>query len=128
MWLGAYYFAILRRYDAALQQALAAIAGEGQQVNEEGTPIAPTPTATPFPQEEEPPNIVILSMSPQDALALQFAQRRQAMIDLALRSPGDSTVFVTTSVSLAQMIDQGVLALPEQSDIDLFNPAYDSGE
>ncbi len=114
--------------EEALQQALAATAGEGEQVNEEGTPIAPTPTATPFPQEEEPPNIVILSMSPQDALTLQFAQRRQAMIDLALRSPGDSTVFVTTSVSLAQMIDQGVLALPEQSDIDLFNPAYDSGE
>ncbi len=96
--------------------------GEGEQ--------APPPTPAPAfgPEEEQDPQLLILSMSPQDALALQFARERGITINLALRSPNDNTVFVTTSVDLAQMIDQGVLALPEQSDIDLFNPAYDLDE
>ena len=91
----------------------------------EGEEAAPTPTPSPGLAEREDPQLLIVSMSPQDALALQFARERGITINLALRSPNDNTVFVTTSVDLAQMIDQGVLALPEQSDIDLFNPDYD---
>jgi hypothetical protein len=58
-------------------------------------------------------------MSSQDALAFNWAMIRGVDIDLALRSPGDQTVFVTTSVSLPQIIDQGGLAIPEQSNFDL---------
>ena len=80
------------------------------------------------PAHTKPPVAVLGAGSWGTALALQFARARGITIDLALRSPNDNTVFVTTSVDLAQMIDQGVLALPEQSDIDLFNPAYDLDE
>ncbi len=129
-----------------IQQANVLFVGEWEDTREddllkqpEGTPMppegegdeeVPLPTPTPAPglEEEQDPQLIILSMSPQDALALQFARERGITIDLALRSPNDNTVFVTTSVDLAQMIDQGVLALPEQSDIDLFNPAYDLDE
>jgi hypothetical protein len=58
-------------------------------------------------------------MPSQDALALNWAMIRGVDINLALRSPGDQTVFVTTSVSLPQIIDQGGLAIPEQSNFDL---------
>lgn len=63
---------------------------------------------------------VILSLSAQDALALKWAREQGVSIDLALRSPGDQTVFTTVSVSLPQMIDQGALAIPEPMHFDLF--------
>lgn len=94
------------------------------QFNEEGTPI-PQPTPTSIPSRQENPRVVILSMPVQDALALKFAQDRDVKIDLVLRAPGDVTAFVTTSVSLPQIIDQGGLALPDPSDFDLYNPLYD---
>jgi hypothetical protein len=94
------------------------------QFNEEGTPI-PQPTPTSIPPRQENPRVVILSMPVQDALALKFAQDRDVKIDLVLRAPGDVTSFVTTSVSLPQIIDQGGLALPDPSDFDLYNPLYD---
>lgn len=78
------------------------------------------PTPTPIPSRlETTPDVVILSMSSQDALALNWAMIRGVTINLVLRSPGDQTVFVTTSVSLPQIIDQGGLAIPEQSNFDL---------
>ncbi len=81
---------------------------------------AALPTPTPIPSRlETTPDVVILSMSSQDALALNWAMIRGVDIHLALRSPGDQTVFVTTSVSLPQIIDQGGLAIPEQSNFDL---------
>ncbi len=81
---------------------------------------AGAPTPTPIPSRlEQTPDVVILSMSSQDALSLNWAMIRGVDIHLALRSPGDQTVFVTTSVSLPQIIDQGGLAIPEQTNFDL---------
>lgn len=94
-------------------QAAAAAAAEG-----DGGSAAPTPTPIPS-RLDDTPDVVILSMSSQDALALNWAMIRGVDINLALRSPGDQTVFVTTSVSLPQIIDQGGLAIPEQSNFDL---------
>ncbi|MCA9901462.1 MAG: hypothetical protein H6654_14315 [Ardenticatenaceae bacterium] len=93
------------------------------QPGEDGT-VPPTPTPIPSRQEDFP-DVVILSMSSQDALALNWAMIRGVDINLVLRSPGDQTVFVTTSVSLAQIIDQGGLAIPEQSNYDLHPSAAD---
>ena len=87
------------------------------QPGEDGA-VPPTPTPIPSRLETQP-DVVILSMSSQDALALNWAMIRGVDINLALRSPGDQTVFVTTSVSLPQIIDQGGLAIPEQSNFDL---------
>lgn len=97
------------------QQQLAAQAAA--QTGEDGATV---PTPTPIPSRlETTPDVVILSMSSQDALALNWAMIRGVDINLALRSPGDQTAFVTTSVSLPQIIDQGGLAIPEQSNFDL---------
>lgn len=76
----------------------------------------PTAVAERF---ENRPDVVILSMFSQDALALKWALERGVDIDLALRAQGDTTPYVTTGVSLPQILDQGILALPEPSDIDL---------
>ncbi|MCA9920282.1 MAG: hypothetical protein KC445_20140, partial [Anaerolineales bacterium] len=66
------------------------------QPGEDGN-VPPTPTPIPSRLETQP-DVVILSMSSQDALALNWAMIRGVDINLALRSPGDQTVFVTTSV------------------------------
>jgi hypothetical protein len=63
--------------------------------------------------------MVILSMTSQDALALKWALERGVDIDLALRAQGDNTVFFTTSVSLPQIVNEGGLAVPPESDFDL---------
>jgi hypothetical protein len=77
---------------------------------------APTPVPERF---ENAPDVIILSMLSQDALALKWASDRGIDIDLALRAQGDTTVFVTSGVSLPQIIDQGLLTPPEPTDIDL---------
>lgn len=68
---------------------------------------------------ERTPDLVILSMSAQNALALKWALERGIDIDLALRAQGDDTVFDTASVSLPLFIQQGLLDIPESSSIDL---------
>ncbi len=72
----------------------------------EGTPQAgegPPPTATPFPV----PDVVILTMSRQDALVLKYALETGAIIDLALRSALDDDIddIVTDAVTLQYIID-----------------------
>jgi Flp pilus assembly protein CpaB len=73
--------------------------------------------AQPPPEEHllrpEPiPDMVILGVSLQDALTLNWAQVAGLNIQLALRAQGDNSVFVTTSVSLPQMAEQGPLTIP----------------
>ena len=65
------------------------------------------------------PDVVILAMSSQDALALKYALERGINIDLALRSQGDQSNFVTASVSLPQIVEQGGLSVPPPADFDL---------
>ncbi len=65
------------------------------------------------------PDVVILGMSSQDALALKYALERGIDIDLALRAQGDTTPFVTASVTLPQIVEQGGLSVPPPADFDL---------
>jgi hypothetical protein len=99
------------------------------QVAPEGEAVpAVQPTATPeFVRTELRPDIIILSMTPQDALALKWAMDRGVDIDLALRSQGDTTAFATTSISLPQLVDQGGLTIPDRGANDL-NPRADEVE
>ena len=76
----------------------------------------PTPLPIRF---EETPDIVILSMSPQDALSLKWAMDRGLDIDLVLRAQGDIEFFSTTSVSLPQLVDHSGWIIIEGSTIDL---------
>lgn len=114
-----------RRLEREQEAAQAAAAATAQAAAESGEP-ALLITPTPIPSRlEESPGMVILSMTAQDALALKYARERGVDIALVLRSPGDETVFVTTSVSLLQMVDQGALAIPEPAEIDLFDPVLE---
>jgi Flp pilus assembly protein CpaB len=81
-------------------------------------PDAPPPQPTPRPPQIIP-DIVLLSMTVQDALALKFSLETGVEIHLALRSQGDNSVFITTSVSLPQIVDQGILTIPEPSEFGL---------
>ena len=86
----------------------------------EGEAAQPQPTPTPiFERRDLSPDVVILSMPLQDALSLKWAMDRGLNLDLALRSQGDNSVFVTTDVSLPQLVEQGGLAIPESPDYDL---------
>jgi Flp pilus assembly protein CpaB len=86
-------------------------------------PESPQPTATPFPARVETrPDLVVLSLTAQDALVLKWALETGINVDLTLRSQGDSTVFVTTSVSLPQMVEQSGVTIPEQGEFREFPP------
>jgi hypothetical protein len=107
--------------DTQAPQPDQAQAAQGEQAAPEAAP-----TATPeFARRETRPDIIILSMPPQDALALKWAMDRGVDIDLALRSQGDTAVFATTSISLPQLIDQGGLTIPERGGNDLHPRADD---
>lgn len=82
-------------------------------------PPPPTPTRE---RPESRPDLVILSLTAQDALTLKWALETGIDIDLALRAQGDNSVFFTTSVSLPQMVEQGGLIVPEPSDQGLHPP------
>ncbi|MGH2538331.1 MAG: SAF domain-containing protein [Candidatus Promineifilaceae bacterium] len=84
----------------------------------DGAAAAPPPTPT-RQRPEVTPDVVILSLSAQDALALKWALDTGIDIDLALRAQGDSTVFATTSVSLPQLVEQGILAQPQPGEFGL---------
>jgi Flp pilus assembly protein CpaB len=92
------------------------------------TPV-PDANATPLPQPtptrlrpEARPDLVILSLTAQDALALKWALETGVDIDLVLRAQGDTSVFLTTSVSLPQLIEQGGLTVPAPLDVGLEPP------
>lgn len=82
-------------------------------------PPQPTPTKE---RPEDRPDVIILSLTAQDALALKWSLETGIDIDLVLRAQGDVSVFFTTSVSLPQMVEQGGLIVPEPSDQGLQPP------
>ena len=101
---------------------------EGEEEAAPRQPAAPTavPTlASPFARRDLRPDVVILSMAAQDALTLKWALDRGLDIDLALRAQGDNSIFVTTGVSLPQLVEQGGLLIPERGDFDAHPRADD---
>jgi Flp pilus assembly protein CpaB len=100
---------------------------EVEQAEAQGQPPPPAPDleAATFERRENRPDAVILSMSPQDALSLKWALDRGVNLDLALRAQGDNSVFLTTAVSLPQMVEQGGLTIPDRGDFDLTPRADD---
>ncbi len=80
-------------------------------IGEDATPPEPIKD-----RPEDSPDLVILSLSAQDAVALKWALENGLNVDLALRAQGDDSVFATTSVSLPQIVEQGVLTIPESGE------------
>lgn len=78
----------------------------GVPVAEEFDPEAPpvalagTPTVTP-----PRPNVVVLSVTPQQALILQWLRESDAILDLALRGPTDRAPSDTETVTLQYLFD-----------------------
>lgn len=117
-----------RRLEREQEAAQLAAQATAQAQAGEGGGAVTVATPTPLPSRLETfPDMIIISMSSQDALALKYARERGVRIHLALRAIGDETTFVTTSVSLPQIIDQGGLAIPEESNFDLWRPTATPG-
>jgi Flp pilus assembly protein CpaB len=109
VWIGTWQDPLELERQAAQAAAAAELAAANSDV--------PVPTPTPLPERlEAEPDIVILTMTAQDALSLKWSLERGLDIDLALRAPGDTTVFATNSVSLPVLVDNGALRIPEKSD------------
>ena len=74
---------------------------------------APNATATPTPA---PPNMVLLVVSPQQALILQWLRESDAIIDLALRGTTDRAPADTTTVTLQYLFENFNVTLPPKLD------------
>ncbi|NIS79413.1 MAG: hypothetical protein GTO14_04205 [Anaerolineales bacterium] len=63
-------------------------------------------------EEQKPPDIITLIVTPQDALALNWALKMDADMVLTLRAPGDNTITETTSVTLQYILDNYNITVP----------------
>jgi Flp pilus assembly protein CpaB len=109
LWVGTWRDPRELAQEAAAAAAAAELASASSDI--------PVPTPTPIPERlDATPDVIILSMPAQDALALKWSLERGVDISLALRSPGDTTVFSTVTVSLPQMVEQGALRIPERGE------------
>ncbi len=73
------------------------------------------PSAQPAPGEitgPEPPDIITLIVTPQDALVLNWALKVGANITLTLRAPNDAEVTETTSVTLDYLMESYDVTIP----------------
>ena len=81
-----------------------------------------TPTPVPVEEGEEgappppsaPPDMIILVVSPQDALVLKYARENNFILDLALRAAGDENLITTEAVTLEYMIRRFGISFPPQ--------------
>jgi pilus assembly protein CpaB len=75
---------------------------------------APPPQTAPIATEVEPPDIITLVVSPQDALAINYVVKSGMDIVLTLRGPDDFTETQTTMVSLQYLIESYNMAVPQR--------------
>jgi Flp pilus assembly protein CpaB len=81
------------------------------------SPVAATPAAggatanTPT-ETLTPPDILVVEVSPEEALAINFLIRLRADLSYALRSAGDTTVFTIPSMDLKRLMDDFKIDLP----------------
>lgn len=86
--------------------AAAAAPAGGQQPPAE----PPPPTPTPVP---EMPEVIVLAVSPQEALVINFAWEIGAHVSFVLRAVGDEGIyFPTSSVTLQYLMDEYQIAIP----------------
>ncbi|MBN1264540.1 MAG: hypothetical protein JXA25_03545 [Anaerolineales bacterium] len=76
-------------------------------------------------QSSEPPDVITLIVSHQDALVLNWAVKANVDLTLTLRSPDDFTEYETTSVTLQYLIDNYNIAVPSKLPYGL-EPRQDS--
>lgn len=81
--------------------------------------VVPTPT----PQPPEPPDIITLIVTPQDAVTLRWALKSGVDLSLALRPPVDETESTTTSVTLQYLLDNYSVSIPTKIGVRMPSPA-----
>jgi len=106
----------------AVQDALVLHVGEFERAGEEAAAQEAGPTPTPEPgqgagQTEVAPALpevepVLLAVSRQDAMALEYAQAVGARLNAVLRSAGDAQSASTESVTLQYLMDRFSIELP----------------
>jgi Flp pilus assembly protein CpaB len=79
--------------------------GADAPAGQEGQPVA---------VEVKPPDIITLIVTPQDALALNWAMKVGADLTLTLRAPNDSEPTETTSVTLQYLIESYNITVPSR--------------
>jgi Flp pilus assembly protein CpaB len=97
-------------------------------------PQAP-PTPTPMPEGEqvgppaEPPappqpTVMVLAVTPQEALVIKFAWEINADIDFALRAVGDQALYQTNAVTLQYLMEIYNIAVPPKLQYGVEPPVY----
>jgi Flp pilus assembly protein CpaB len=83
------------------------------------TTVIPTPAAgaaqTTTAQIATTPDIMVIEVTPQEALAINFLIRMKADLTYALRSAGDTSVFTLNSVDLSALMEEFNITLPPNS-------------
>lgn len=75
---------------------------------------APPPQSAPIASVPTPPDIITLIVSPQEALAINYAVKSGMDIVLTLRSPDDPTETLTNMVSLQYLIETYSMSIPQR--------------
>ena len=90
---------------------------EGEVVSEV-MPVAEAGVGAPVPEGQvqvvtvTPPDIITLIVTPQEALALNWAMKTGADLTLTLRAPNDAEITETTSVTLQYLLDTYEITVP----------------
>ncbi len=83
------------------------------QVPDEGVGAPPPPEGQQAAVvQTQPPDIITLIVTPQDALALNFAMKTGTHMTLTLRAPNDTEVTETTSVTMQYLIESYDITIP----------------
>jgi len=93
------------------EEAAAAIPVPAQGV---GAPTTTTTTETTTTTTVRAPDIITLIVTPQDALALNWAIKAGVDLVLTLRAPGDTSIDATTSVTLQYLVDNYDITIPSK--------------
>jgi pilus assembly protein CpaB len=95
-------------FEAEEEQLVAVQVPQGAgATTETGQPAAAQPVSV-------PPDIVTIIVTPQDALAINWAIRSGATLSFTLRSPGDTTETDTASVTLQYLVQSYSITVPSR--------------
>jgi hypothetical protein len=80
--------------------------------SEEGVEATPTPFAqvTPIP---DPPDVMVVALSPQQQLLVKYAVESFADIDFALRGPNDGQLYTVENIDVDFMLSRFGIEVPE---------------
>lgn len=86
---------------------------------EQGEPVEPAAPAPP-----PPPTVMVLAVTPQEALVIKFAWEINADVDFALRGVGDRALYQTNAVTLQYLMETYNIAVPPKLQYGVEPPVY----